>query len=105
MKLPRYVEIQGKRWTVSLVPPDELTLGGMGEIDSDERTIKVSCELSREDQTHVFLHELRHAHHHETKFDEILDPQAEELDCENFASLLTSLFYLTFKRSKRKKGS
>jgi hypothetical protein len=56
-----------------------------------KKEILIDADLKGEEFTCTLLHELRHAHHVSTGMVDVLDAQAQELDCESFAGLVMSL--------------
>lgn len=55
------------------------------------KEVLIDADLKKDDFTKTLLHELRHCHHMETGMVDVLDSQAQELDCESFAGLVMSL--------------
>jgi hypothetical protein len=65
--------------------------GAWGMCKFPDRLIVLSKELKGELLHLVFWHECRHAYHFENGDTQILHPQVQEKDCEQFASFVSSL--------------
>lgn len=106
MKLPRTITIKGKQWRVR-VKPKKLMLedpDSWGLADCDDRIIYLDKSLDDEQRRWVFLHELCHAMLYEssvTRNTGGVPIALEEIICDNFADLLSSIT-ISFTRPKKK---
>lgn len=91
MKIPKKVNIGGHDYAIRIVPQEKLHPAHAGECDFEKKEIRIWKELDKATRHRVLLHEIRHAHHHETGLMQVLQAQAMEMDCDAFASLLLSL--------------
>lgn len=65
--------------------------GHAGEAHIFDWKLLVDSSLPPREIFRVFMHEARHAHHGETGMDDVLSPQAMEMDCQSTASLVWGL--------------
>jgi hypothetical protein len=91
MKLKKSVNILGHEYKVFVLPPSKMPANVAGLCEYPQRTIKLSSELKGEMLWLVLLHECRHAFHYEGGMTQIIHPQVQEIDCESFASFVSSL--------------
>lgn len=63
----------------------------IAEAEYPNRIIRIAKELTGEMEWSAFYHEYRHAMQFELGWTQIMDRQAMELDCEQFASAMVSL--------------
>ena len=91
MKIPKSINILGHDYKVVWVEPKKMEQNVAGTCSFPDRAIRLSKDLKGEMLWLVFLHECRHAFHYESGHTQIIHPQVQELDCESFASFVSSL--------------
>lgn len=91
MKIKKSVNILGHEYKIKMVEQKALPEPAVGMCKFPERVILLSKELTGELLKLVFWHECRHAYHFENGDTQILHPQVQEKDCEQFASFISSL--------------
>jgi hypothetical protein len=85
------VNVLGHDYKITRVSSAKLPINVSAICKLPEREILLDSELKGTMLELVLLHELRHAYHFESGDTQILDHQAQEKDCEQFASFVTSL--------------
>jgi len=91
MKIKKSVNILGHEYKVKIVDSKYLPDNTVGLCRFPDRIILLSKDLKGEMLQLVFWHECRHAYHFENGDTQILHPQVQEKDCEQFASFVSSL--------------
>lgn len=97
MKIPKKLNICGHIYKIEFVAKGVMMDGRLGECEHPARVIRILKGIEGYDAFMILLHEIRHAIHFETGLSQVLHPQTQEMDCEIFTSVLTSLFHLKFK--------
>jgi hypothetical protein len=90
-KIPKQVNILGHVYKVITVKEETLPQGSGAECSFPDRIIRISDSLKGELKWLIFLHEVRHGYHFENGSTQIMHAQVQEMDCEQFASLISSL--------------
>lgn len=90
-KIPRSVNIFGHTYSVRIVGTDKLASGHAGIAKFPQREILIAKGMGAELTWMTFLHEICHARQFETGLTQVFGSQLAETDCEQFASLITSL--------------
>lgn len=90
IKIPKLVNILGHKYKVIMLHPDKLR-GRLGECEHPSRIIRIANNLGKELAWTVFLHELKHAQQFECGLTQIMDHQAQEMDCDLFSNFISSL--------------
>lgn len=91
MKIKNKINILGHDYKVAIVDQSKLPENAVGLTRFPDRLILLSKDLKGEMLKLVFWHECRHAYHFENGDTQILHPQVQEKDCEQFASFVSSL--------------
>lgn len=90
-RIPKSVNIFGHTYSIKVVPSAKIDGGAAGLMRFPQREILIAKEQSKEIRWITFLHEISHARHYELGYTQIFSEQVAESDCEQFASLITSL--------------
>lgn len=95
--IPKTINILGHDWTIEFVDQKKMQ-GSIGSTHFPSRKIILSKDLKGSMLRMTFLHEFWHARQFESGWTQIMEPQAMELDCESFASIMTSCFNISIKK-------
>jgi len=87
----KIINILGHDYKVTKVPQKRLGEGVIGLCIFESKQILLLNSLTGELLYRTLLHELRHAFQYESGFTQLLHPQSQEIDCEQFASFIVSL--------------
>lgn len=90
-KIPKVVNIFGHEYKVRIVASSKLGAGQAGVVQFPQRVILIAKEMGHEIRWLTFLHELNHARQFEMGLTQVFGSQLAETDCEQFASLISSL--------------
>jgi len=97
MKLPRHILIKGEKYSLetcsNIADYDEAD----GTIIEDKKQIKISSHLKGKALQVALLHEISHGIQNQTGISEAISEGLQEVIAENFATVLTKLFYIRFK--------
>lgn len=95
MKIPKFISVLGKRYSLSVVP---LPFDTAGECDKRRCEIRVSEFLEEEEFKKTLLHEIIHATIHRVGLDQAVNLETEEMICENISTIFFELFKFSFKK-------
>ena len=111
MIIPKRIYIGANEWTIQILKRIAFTKFAVshgfspytvGLCDSKDRVISLADGYSPDETLHTLLHEIKHAHQHESGLSQLISNDVMEMDAQGFASLVSGLFEIKFKKPKRK---
>lgn len=99
MKLPKRIPVGSTMYELRYAKKGELPEHVMGVCHFKKKMILLCKGQQRSDLIHTLVHELKHALQWESGLSQNLDHQTMEMDAQATASMITSLFNLTFKKA------
>jgi Zn-dependent peptidase ImmA (M78 family) len=93
-KLPKSVQVFGRKIPIKLVPKEELNSyiqGAEGIWDTYTRTIYINKEAPLIVQKYYIYHEMGHAIKTFTGLDQILNPELQEIIVQSYATLIEDI--------------
>lgn len=90
-KIPKSVNIFGHNYSVKMVTLKQMGANHAGCVRFPQREILIAKEQAAELRWLTFLHEINHARQFEMGLTQVFGSQLAETDCEQFASLISSL--------------
>lgn len=100
MRIPKHIDVKGKRWKISykwnLADDDGTKCDGLCEYKT--RTIWLDRAIPKSERPQVFLHELVHALIYELHLTDGLPNELEEVLAEGFSQYFLETFNVRLKR-------
>ena len=98
MKIPKEIPIMGKYHTMNII--DDANNDDCGEFDGDEIITINMAKNNEAELIHSLIHEIGHAMFVRSGLRQGIPIPMEEVIVQNFATVITELFDLKFKKKK-----